>query len=318
MLNLFAAPCRASALGFRATSAGVRSVTAFGIVLLAVLSTGAFLRAAEGAGAAAFAAMQRAWAAGDLDKAIDEADKVLKAEPRNVAYLNRIGALYCAKALKANVLTRMSWGGKCRSTWEGALGIDPANIDIRFNLIGYYAEAPAIAGGGLDKARAQATAIAALDAVRGEIAWGHVARHEGRLDEAERRYRKSAEIDPAGMRAPVELASFLVSLKRWAEAKGVFESRLAKRPDDVFAAFQLGRLWQAEGVDVQRALQYFDRCLAAAAVPGGPTPADAWFRKGQVFEALGKTSEAIAAYESAVALAPEHEGARRAIQRLRG
>jgi hypothetical protein len=298
--------------------AGVPPFAALGVVLLVVLSTGVLLHAAEGAGAAAFAAMQRAWAAGDLDKAIDEADKVLKAEPRNVAYLNRIGALYCAKALKANLITRMSWGGKCRSTWEGALGIDPANIDIRFNLIGYYAEAPAIAGGGMDKAKAQATAIAALDAVRGEIAWGHVARHEERLDEAERRYRKAAEIDPAGMRGPVELASFLVSQKRWADAKAVFEPRLAKRADDVFAAFQLGRLWQAEGVDLQRALQYFDRCLAGSVAPGGPTPADVWFRKGQVLEKLGMKSEAIAAYESALALAPALEGARLAIQRLRG
>ncbi len=47
--------------------------------------------------------------------------------------------------------------------------------------------APGIAGGGIGKAKDQAKAIAALDAVRGEIAFGNIARSEKQLGEAERR-----------------------------------------------------------------------------------------------------------------------------------
>lgn len=274
--------------------------------------------AADGPGAAAFSSMMQAWAAGNLDAALKAADAVLKAEPQNVAYLNSIGGLYCEKAQKANILTKMSWAGKCRTTWERAIVIDPKNIDVRFSLIQYYAQAPGIVGGGIDKAKTQARDIAALDPVRGEIAWGHIARSEKQLGEAERRYRQAAEIDATGTRGPIALAGFYVSQKRWAEAKGLFESRLAKDADDRFAAYQLARLLQAEGTDLAKALPLFERYLAGPETPGGPTHADAWFRKGQVLEKLGKTADAIAAFETALKLVPDHSGAARELKRLKG
>lgn len=285
-------------------------------VLLAAAATPA-ARAADGPGAAAFATMLRAWADGDLDAAIKAADAVLKAEPRNVSYLNAIGGLYCEKAQKANVLKKMSWAGKCRSTWETALSIDPKNIDVRLSLLQYYAGAPGVAGGGIEKAQAQAREIAAIDAVRGEIAWGAIARVEKKLDEAERHYRKAAELDTAGIRGPAALANFLASQKRWAEARGLFETRLAQDANDRFAAYQLGRLIQAEGVEIARALPLFDRYLAGPETPGLPPHADAWYRKGQVAARLGRKAEAITALEAALKLAPDHIGAARELKKLK-
>lgn len=112
----------------------------------------------------------------------------------------------------------------------------------------------------------------------GEIAWGHVARAEKQIGEAERRYRKAAEIDAAGMRGPVSLANFLVSQKRWAEARRPFEERLAKDAGDRFAAYQLARVVQGEGADLAKALQLFEQYLSGAAIPGGPTRLPPWKR----------------------------------------
>jgi tetratricopeptide (TPR) repeat protein len=275
------------------------------------------VRAAAGPGAAPFSTMMRAWASGDLHAAISAASDVLKVEPANAAYLNAIGSLYCDKAKNANLFTKMSWAGKCRGAWEQASTIVPTDTDVRFNLIQYYAQAPGIAGGNMDKAKTQAKAVAALDGVLGEIAWGHVARAEKQLGEAERRYRKAAEIDTAGMRGPVSLANFLVSQKRWPEARRQFEERLTEDPGDRFAAYQLARVLQAEGVDLLKALQLFERVLSGAATPGGPTHADAWFRKGQVLDRLGRKTDAIAAMEAALKLVPDHFNALRELKRLR-
>lgn len=274
-------------------------------------------RAADGPGAAAYATMLRAWADGDLDAALKAADAVRKAEPRNVTYLNAIGGLYCEKAQKANPLTKMSWAGKCRSTWEGALTIDPTHIDVRLSLLQYYSGAPGIAGGGMDKARAQAKEIAALDGVRGEIAWGVLARIEKKLDEAERHYRKAADLDTAGIRGPAALATFYAGQKRWAEARGLFEGRLAKDPGDRFAAYQLARLIQAEGTELARALPLLDRYLEGPEAPGLPSHADAWYRKGQIAARLGKKAEAIASLETALKLVPDHMGATRELKKLK-
>jgi len=275
------------------------------------------VRATDGPGAAAFAAMTKAWSAGNFDAALKAADKVLAAEPQNVAYLGTIGGLYCEQAQKANVLTKMSWAGKCRGTWERALVIDPKNIDIRFNLIQYYAMAPGIAGGGIGKAKNQAKAIAALDAVRGEIAWGNIARSEKQQAEAERRYRKAADLDAAGTRGPAALASFYASEKRWKDARAIFEIRLAKDQGDAFAVYQLARLMQLEGTDLPNALAFFDRYLAVAPAAGGPSHADAWFRKGEILLKLGRKPGAISAFESALTLAPDHRGAAAALARAK-
>ena len=275
-------------------------------------------RAADGPGAAAYASMMKAWSAGNIDEAIKAADAVLKAEPANVAYLNAIGGLYCEKARQANVLTKLSWAGKCHGTWERALAIDPKDVGIHTSLVRYYLQAPGVAGGGVGKAKSEAARMAALDPVAGEISMGHIARSEKQRDEAERHYRKAADIDAAGRRGPVELASFYVSEKRWSDARNIFEVRLAKSSADTFAAYQLARLMQAQGADLRTALDLFDRYLASPAPAGGPTHADAWFRKGQVLEALGRRADALAALETALKLAPGHVPASRELQKLKG
>lgn len=288
-------------------------------VLCAVMLIGASAaESADGAGAAAFASMMKAWSAGDLDAAIAAADRVLKAEPRNVGYLFSIGGLYCEKAQKANVLTQLSWSGKCHSTWERALTIDPKDMNVRFALLQFYLQAPGIAGGGRDKAEAQAASIQQLDPVRGEIAWGQIFRAGKRMADAEQRYRKAAELDAHGMRGPSALASFYVGEGRWREAKEIFEARLAKDAGDRFAAFQLARLIQSEGAEIADALPLFDRYLSGPAVTEGPSHADAWFRKGQVLDKLGRKAEAQAAFEAALKLAPNHSGASRELARLKG
>lgn len=285
---------------------------------LAILLALTAVRGADGPGAAAYAAMMKAWRAGRIDEALKAADAVLKAEPSNVAYLNAIGGLYCEKAQKANVLMKLSWAGKCHRTWERARTIDPSHVGVHTSLIRYYLQAPGIAGGGLDKAKAEASRMSALDPVSGEISFGHIAQSEKQPAEAERHYRKAAELDAAGRRGPAELVSFYAREKRWGEARAVFEARLAKNASDSFAVYMLARVVQTQGADLSRALELLDRYLASPAAEGGPGHAEAWFRKGQVLETLGRRDEAIAALEAALKLEPGHMGAAQELRKLKG
>jgi tetratricopeptide (TPR) repeat protein len=293
-----------------------RGSSAAAAAIFTILIAAAPVRAGDGA--AAFAAMMKAWQTGKLDDAIKLADAVLKAEPSNVSYLNAIGGLYCEKAQKANVLTRLSWAGKCHGVWERARTIDPMNVQTHSSLMQYYLQAPGIAGGGVDKAKAEASRMAARDPVAGEISLGLIARSEKLPAEAERHYRKAAELDATGRRGSVELASFYAGEKRWSDARAVFETRLTKHAGDTFAAYMLARLMQSQGTDLPRALELFDRYLASPALEGGPSHADAWFRKGQAFAALGRRDDAVAALETALKLDPTHAPASRELQRLEG
>jgi hypothetical protein len=58
----------------------------------------------------------------------------------------------------------MGMAGDIREAFQKAVELDPSNMDAQFGLMGYYLAAPAIAGGGIDKARDQARAIARVDA----------------------------------------------------------------------------------------------------------------------------------------------------------
>jgi tetratricopeptide (TPR) repeat protein len=291
---------------------------AFRLALAFGLASGLFEAvAAAGPGAAPFDTMMKAWQAGRVDDALKAADAVLKSEPDNVGYLNAIGGLFCEKAQQANVFTKLSWAGKCRDTFERARGLDPRHLGVHMSLVRYYVQAPGVAGGGLDKAEAEATRMAALDPVAGEVSRGFIARSRKQTAEAERHYRKAAALDSTGRRGDLELASFLAGEQRWPEARAVFETRLAKNAGDTYAAYMLARLMQSQGTDLPRAIELFDRYLAAPPVDGGPTYADTWFRKGQALAALGRRADAIAALETALTLAPGHAAAAKELQKLK-
>jgi hypothetical protein len=56
----------------------------------------------------------------------------------------------------------------------------------------------------------------------------------------------------------------------------------------------------------------------ATPVPGGARTVDAWYRKGQVFLQLRRTSDARAAFQTALTLVPGHPGATRELSKLKG
>ena len=58
---------------------------------------------------------------------------------------------------------RSGTGKKVRTEFERAVELDPKNSEARADLAEFYIEAPSIVGGGKDKARAQAEALAGFD-----------------------------------------------------------------------------------------------------------------------------------------------------------
>ncbi|MBK8598343.1 MAG: tetratricopeptide repeat protein [Holophagales bacterium] len=219
--------------------------------------------------------------------------------------------------MSASVFTKMSWAKKCREAWERSVEIAPANVEARFELLRYYLMAPGIAGGGVEKAQAQAAKLFELDPMRGYIGRGMIADDEKKPKEAEAAYRKAMEADQFGVQGPIALASFYARQKRWPEARAVFERRVTADPADAFALYQLGRLSLLSGEEIEKGLALFDRFLSLPAPKDGPTHADARWRKGLLLEKLGRTPAAIAEYREALKADPAHRGAKREMERLK-
>ncbi len=133
----------------------------------------------------------------------------------------------------------------------------------------------------------------------------HAAEHqkEGRLEEAERLYRRVLRHNPRNVDAMRLLALIEISAGRENEAESLLQQAIAAAPDFLASLLDLGRLRK----DQDRfgdALQCFDRALALDAV----NP-QTHFLRASTLAPAALTHEAIEAYQRCLKLRPGHMGA---------
>ncbi len=146
---------------------------------------------------------------GKYDEAIKEFRAAIKLQPNN-----SMAHLWLARALgrkteKANPLRQAFMVSGVREEFEKAVQLDPRNVEARSDLLEFYLDAPGAFGGGIDKARQQAVAIAQLDPAEGHNASARVAEKEKRYDVAEREYRAAVEAKPDSPGYRRDLEKFL-------------------------------------------------------------------------------------------------------------
>lgn len=237
--------------------------------------------------------------AGELDQAIKLAEAWAKREPQNSHAFLWLGRVYGRQALEASVFTKLSWAGKCREAWETAVKLDGNNVDARFDLLGYYLQAPGVAGGGRDKAEATLPEIDAIHPSFGQLARGQMAAANKDMAGARRHFEAAVEADPASARARMTLANLHLREQRTAEARAVWQQALQLKADDVYAVYQLGRLAAITGEELEAGLQQLDQFLAVEDKPSDLSVEGAHLRRGQILAKLGRTADARAALQLA-------------------
>lgn len=218
----------------------------------------------------------------DHEKAVSILEKALALAPNDARIHLRLGDAYGISAQKAGFLSKMSLAGKCRTSYEKAVELDPKSLDARFSLMGYYQQAPGIVGGGMDKAHAQAQEIKKLDELRGRQA----------------------------------VAGLYLAEKKYAEAFAEFDAVLQGKPDDYSALFQVGRVAAISGQQLDRGLASLRRCLAATPPEGQPGHAAAHWRIGNILEKQNDKAAARAAYEAALKVDPKFPQAIESLKKL--
>jgi tetratricopeptide (TPR) repeat protein len=197
-------------------------------------------------------------------------------------YFHVLGDAYGAILQHASVFGKMGWARKCLAAYDRAIALDPDNLDARAARLSYYRHAPAIAGGGMDKARAEAEEIRRRDPVRGAQA----------------------------------LADLYVSEKRPAEAFAVIDQLVAQHPDNKPAQYHLGRLAAITGQQLARGAAALEAYLQYSPQGSEPGIAAAHWRLGMIREKAGDRSAARAEYEAALKLNPEFAAARESLKKL--
>src|SRR5260370_4484710 len=130
------------------------------------------------------------------DEAIASAEKAVAIDPRSSVYHEWLGKVYGEKADHAGMFSALSLAKKARREFEKAVELDQKNFSAQQALIEFDCSAPAIAGGGEDKARTEIARMAAHDAAEGHYAAGNCRRQKKDFAAAEAEFDKALENHP--------------------------------------------------------------------------------------------------------------------------
>jgi tetratricopeptide (TPR) repeat protein len=258
-----------------------------------------------------------AWQAANYKDAARWFDAAIALDPRQVdAYIWR-ARTYEQEIETVNFLRKRGLAARARDMLDKAVAIDPASFEAREARTEYLMEAPGIAGGGIDKARAEARAAKRVSPYRGALLVGRVEEKAGNAAAAEAEYRALLASFPDSSGAREALTTLYQSQSRWDEAFRIIDDRLRANPNDYAMLYQLGRAAALSGQRLEageEALRrYLARDNARKAFEG-----TVHYRLGTIRERRGDAQSARSEYELAIALDPRNVAAKRALERLRG
>jgi len=208
---------------------------------------------------------------------------------------------------------------RIKGEFEKAVELDPTSIDGRHGMIQFYAQAPGVMGGSLDKAKEQAREIEKLNAMRGHWEMAQLLENKDKnIVEAEREYNAALAAAPDSNFAYNSLAQFYRRQKKYPEAIAVYERLLKEKPDAVNAHLNIGYNIALSGQNLDRGEREVQEWLTnppkdAPSVNTGY----AHYVLGMIYERQSKKDAARAEYQSALTINPKHTDAKKALEALR-
>jgi tetratricopeptide (TPR) repeat protein len=127
----------------------------------------------------------------EFDRAISAAEKSTALEPKSSAYHELLGRAYGEKAGRSGWWKALALAKKSRKEFETAVQLDERNFSAMQAMIEFDCSAPAIAGGGEDKARPEIQKLSELDAAEGRYAAGNCRRQKKDYEAADAEFQKA-------------------------------------------------------------------------------------------------------------------------------
>lgn len=219
----------------------------------------------------------------DFAAAIPHLEKAAGLRPENAAYHFHLGVAWLRQAdTLGKTLRALSLARRGRTAMEKAVTLEPDRAEFREGLIEFYAQAPGIAGGGIDKARAQAETLRERNPRAGLIA----------------------------------LAGVHQRAKEPGAAISLYAQWLAEAPDDYQVLYLAGRVTAESGLDLEHGIAALRRCLTLPPPPKGVSHAMVHYQLARALQRHGDIDDARASYRAALALEPGYSAAREALEAM--
>jgi tetratricopeptide (TPR) repeat protein len=253
---------------------------------------------------------------GAWDAGIPACEKAAALAPANGLYHLWLGRIYGEKADRAGFLSAAGLAKKVRTEFERAVQFAPNSWEARTDLAEFYLEAPAIVGGGKDKARAQAALLAPLNPAMAHWVGARIAEKNKDPAAAEREYRAAIDDSQGGARAWLNLAGFYRHVSRFDDMEQALRT-MESRPLDHPAAFVdgAGMLLRA-GRDYPMAVRLLRRYVASSTTVEEAPVFKAHCLLGELLEKQGDRPAAEEEYRAALAMARSFRRAQDGLKRV--
>jgi tetratricopeptide (TPR) repeat protein len=250
----------------------------------------------------------------EWDPGIAACERAVNLDARSSLYALWLGRIYGEKADHSGFMTAVSLARRARASFERAVELDPGNVQARADLGEFYAEAPAIIGGGKDKARQQAEALMSLNPAMGHWVLARIAEKDKDPALAEREYRAEIAASRGGVRGWLDLANFLKYAQRYDEMEEALRQMQTAPVDHPESIMHAGNLLLRAERNYPLATQFLRRYLAAP-VEEGPA-CRAHNLLGLALEKQGNHEGAVEELRAALALAHSYAHAQQDLKRL--
>ena len=250
------------------------------------------------------------------EKAIAAGEKATALSPKNAQAFYWLGNAYGNRLGEVGMLSKMSMAPKLRDAFEQAVKLDPALVDARSSLIEFYLQAPSAIGGGVDKARAQATAIAKYDRARAFMAQGRIAMHEKKPAEALKAYEQAYALKPNDAQLRLSLILGYQQAQRWKDAYAMTRQWTIDEPKKAKPWYQIGRIAAESGQYLPEGEAALRTYLKLGRETGDPEPKHARYRLGQILAKAGRKDEARAELQAALKIDSKFKEAKDALAAL--
>ncbi len=255
---------------------------------------------------------------GDHDKAIKEFKKAIDLDDTVSSYHRWLGMAYVEKLDHSSFIKKKSIAGNIKKSFEHAVAADPENTRARESLAHFYFEAPGFAGGDRDKALEQIAEIEKRDVEKALYVRGDYYRHFEEWDDAIATYRKIEPSDDNDVTPLTLIARTCILAERYAEGMGAYQEAYAMDPTSYNSLYGIGRTAAVSGefLDSGEAamLEYVTKDVDPKL---HNTHASAHWRLGNIYEHMGRKEDALAQYDRALKLDPDHDLAKKSRKKLR-
>jgi tetratricopeptide (TPR) repeat protein len=250
------------------------------------------------------------------DNAVRNGERAIALSPDNAMYHLWLGREYGEKAAASNPFSAASLARKTKSEFETAVKLDPANVQAHADLAEYYTEAPSIMGGGVDKAREQATQVASYDLATSHWILAIIAEKEKHYSDAENELRQAIKVAKNPAQYWMNLASFFRRRSRLEDMQSAISQAIAQPNKSAEIYYNAASELFQSGRDFASAVQYLKQYLASNAMVEDAPAFRAHYLLGQIYEKMGNQSGAVTEYKASLALASGFAPAGKALSRL--